>query len=84
MGDVHTDNDQCQKDISQCHDRYNDTADLGNALDTSENNHQGKYGQDDAHGDIVYLESLFECCTNGIALYGVERECKREDDEYGK
>ena len=84
VGDVHAHNHESQQDITQCHDRNDDAAHLGDALDTPEDNHQRKHGEDDAHGSMVELEGLLESGTDGIALYGIERKGKGKDDEDGK
>ena len=84
VGDVHAYDDEGQNDVSQGHDRHDDAAYLGNALDTTEDNHEREHGEDDAHPSIVELEGLLEGCTDGVALHGVEGKGKGEDDEHGK
>ena len=62
-GDIHRYDNQCQCDISQCHDGDDDTTDFSNALHTTEDDNQCGYCNDASHNGMVKTESVFKSCT---------------------
>ena len=76
FGDVDSYNNQCQSNISQCHNGDNNAAHFSNALYTTEDNKQRGYGNNPSYDGMVETERMFKSCTQRIALYGVEGEAK--------
>ena len=72
FSDIDSYNDQCQSNISQCHNGNNNAAYFSNALYTTEDNKQCGYGNNPSYDGVVETECMFKSCTQRIALYGVE------------
>ena len=84
FSDVDSYNNQCQSNISQCHNGDNNAAHFSNALYTTEDNKQRGYGNNPSYDGMVETERMFKSCTQRIALYGVEGEAESDRNEYGK
>ena len=84
FSDIDSYNDQCQSNISQCHNGNNNAAYFSNALYTTEDNKQCGYGNNPSYDGVVETECMFKSCTQRIALYGVEGEAESDRNEYGK
>ena len=84
FSDIDSYDNQCQSNISQCHNGDNDTAHFSNALYTTKDNKQRSYGNNPSYNDVIETERMFESCTQCIALHGVEGEAESYRNEYGK
>ena len=73
-------NHQRQPHISQCHNRHDNAADTGNALNTSEDDNQRQQCQYPSQYNMIDPESMLRSSTDGIALYRIES--KTESDAY--
>lgn len=70
--------------VSESHDRNNDTTYFGDPLNASENDQNGQYGQYPANNPVIESECPFPRSTNRITLYGIESKTEGDRDQYGK
>ena len=82
--DVHQDDCECKRYVAQCHDGNEDAADLGNALYAAEDDEEGQQGDDASRKAMADAKSVFESCTQCVALYRIEGKAEGHGNQYGK
>ena len=70
--------------IAYGHDRYDDTADLRDALDAAENDEQRTNSEDDADDCRIEPERTLPGCTDCVALYRIIGKSEGDTDQYGE
>ena len=80
MSDIECNNNQCQPYISQSHNRHDNTADAGNALNTSKDDKQCQQSQHTSQYNMIEPKSMLCRSTDRITLYRIES--KPESNAY--
>ena len=82
--DIRDNNEQSQNEIADSHNRHQDAAHTGDALNATKGNEQGNSRDDAAHHQRIKAEGLVQSTTDGIALDGIIGEAKSQRDEHGE
>jgi len=80
MSDIEYNNHQRQPHISQCHNRHDNAADTGNALNTSKDDKQCQQSQHTSQYNMIEPKGMLCGGTDRITLYRIES--KPESNAY--
>ena len=82
--DVPDDDEQGDQQVADGHDRYDDAAYFGDAVDAAEDDDQRNDRQDKAYHQRVEAESDIEGAADGVALNGVVRQAESHGNQDGE
>ena len=82
--DVPDDDEQGDQQVADGHDRYDDAAYFGDAVDAAEDDDQRNDRQDKAYHQRVEAESDIEGAADGVALNGVVRQAEGHGNQDGE
>ena len=78
------DDKQREHQVAEGHHGHDNAADLGDAVDTAENDHQRQKRQDNAHYRRVETEGHVEGAADGVALDGIVRQAESQGNQNGE
>ena len=82
--EIHDDNIQSKDEVTDGHNRYHDTAHIGNAPNAAKSDEQGNRSDNAAYHQRIEAKSFIQCATDGVALDRIIGETESERDEHGE